>query len=387
MNTRHPKIPRAEIPRGIALLALAACAITPPALHARLPASQRAVRKVYADYHNTRLTRLTREHDGATSHWSYSATAIKSSRPDPSVNFNADLINPDDGRHQLATVLYPLAGMQSELDPDYLEYQILSAKTAHIDGFLVEWGFTTHRSELVRRALTALAKRYDFEIGINLCDRWLFQQLPSQRPDLTDRKALFTEFFRNYYFLVTVVFTEPVAVRFNNRPVMFLFGNGLTTPEFEQLRTSRASRWIPGVQSVVLLNSMKGVLWFNSQRSLLPGVQGVFPWAPPRECRGGDPAMLAHWYRYGTPGDAVGYQKNIAAFIKKARGLTGDGFDVPQVGIATPGFDNRGCAGWGFDFSHLPRGNGELYAAMWDYYPITRENSHYFAYKPYDNFI
>ena len=77
--------------------------------------------------------------------------------------------------------------------------------------------------------------------------------------------------------------------------------------------------------------------------------------------------MLAHWDRYGTQTDAVAYQKNIADFIKKARGLTIDGDQSPRVGIATPGFDNRGCAGWGFDFSHLPRGKGELYSAMWEY--------------------
>ncbi|MDR0353957.1 MAG: hypothetical protein LBI02_11665 [Opitutaceae bacterium] len=356
MNARRPTRPAA--PLALALLALA-----PAALFAQPAANPPAARKIYADYHNTRLTRA---HDGATGHWSYSATAAKSAQPHPSVNFNADLVGPD-GRHQLATVLYPLVGMQSELDPVYLEYQILSAKTAHIDGFLVEWGFATHRSELVRRALAGLAGRYDFEIGLNLCDRWLFQQLPWQRPELTDRKALFAEFFRNYHYLLTEVFPHPAAVRFRHRPVMFLFGNGLTPAEFEQLRTSKTTRSIPGAHPVVLLNSMKGAPWFDSRRGLLPGAQGVFPWVPPRERRAGDPAMLAHWDRYGTQADAVAYQKNIADFIKKARGLTADGDQAPRVGVATPGFDNRACAGWGFDFSHLPRGNGELYRAMWDH--------------------
>lgn len=48
------------------------------------------------------------------------------------------------GQHNIAAYEYPLVGMQSQYDPDNIEYQVLSAKTAGIDGFFVEWGYIDH---------------------------------------------------------------------------------------------------------------------------------------------------------------------------------------------------------------------------------------------------
>ena len=161
-------------------------------------------RKVYADYHSARYTR---EHDGALGIWKYSTIGKNSRLPNPVVNRNADLVE-ESGRHELASADYPLVGMQSELDPDYIEYQVLSAKAAHIDGFFVEWGYFEHGSDRIRRALTAAAVRYDFEIGINLCDRWLFQQLPGKRPELRERDQLVEEFIKNYRQLLRTIDAE-----------------------------------------------------------------------------------------------------------------------------------------------------------------------------------
>jgi len=331
-----------------------------------------AARKVYADYHSARYTR---EHDGALGLWKFSTVGRNSRLPNPVVNFNGDLVD-EHGRHQLPTTDYPLAGMQSELDPDYLEYQVLSAKTAHIDGFFVEWGFFDHASERIRRALTAVAARYGFEIGINLCDRWLFTQLPARRPELKERELLVAEFIRNFDGLVRVLADEPTAARFRGRPVVFLFGDGLSPGEFDRLNRAippQAAPWVlirprltgtpaPGGE---LIQTWDTAPWFDPATGFRPGVAGFFGWVPTRARTDGTGELRRQFDRYGTIGDSLDYLKLLAAAPHSG----------PRVSSATLGFDNRSSAGWGNDFSLLERGNGELYRAMWEFHLANESRS------------
>lgn len=105
-----------------------------------LPALAQNGKKVYADFHGVRYTR---QHDGKLGRWEMYANTEKSSTGRKSLCYNADLID-SEGRHEIAAMAYPQVGMQSNLDPDYIEYQILSAKAAKIDGFFIEWGFKPH---------------------------------------------------------------------------------------------------------------------------------------------------------------------------------------------------------------------------------------------------
>lgn len=322
-----------------------------------------APRKVYADYHNARYTR---EHDGALGLWKFSTVGRNSRLPNPVVNYNGDLMD-DHGRHQLPTTDYPLVGMQSELDPDYLEYQILSAKTAHIDGFFVEWGYFDHASEHIRRALTVLAARYDFEIGINLCDRWLFTQLPARRPEFKSRDQLVAEFRRNFSELTRILANEATSARYRERPVIFLFGDGLSPEEFDQVHRAIpqeiAAPWTlirPRFKGTVaedgtLIQSWDTSPWFEPATGFRPGVAGFFGWVPTRARTDGKDGLRRQFDRYGTIGDSLDYLKLLATAP-----ATG-----PRVSSATPSFDNRSSVGWGNDFSLLERGNGELYREMW----------------------
>ena len=106
-----------------------------------LPALAQNGKKVYADFHGVRYTR---QHDGKLGRWEMYANTEKSSTGRKSLCYNADLID-SEGRHEIAAMAYPQVGMQSNLDPDYIEYQILSAKAAKIDGFFIEWGIQASR--------------------------------------------------------------------------------------------------------------------------------------------------------------------------------------------------------------------------------------------------
>lgn len=127
-------------------------------------------KKVYADYHGVRYTR---QHDGQIGRWGMFATMPKTSTDIKYICRNADNIG-DDGHHEIAAKHYPMIGMQSNLDPDLIEYQILSAKAAGIDGFFIEWGFMPHENDNLLKAMQPIAAKYGFEIGVNWCDGWLY---------------------------------------------------------------------------------------------------------------------------------------------------------------------------------------------------------------------
>lgn len=324
-------------------------------------------RKIYADYHSPRYTR---ERDGAVGVWKFATVARTSKVPNPEVNRNPDLIDAD-GRHELAAAAYPLVGMQSELDPDYLEYQVLSAKTAGIDGFFVEWGFQEHSSEGIRQALTVVAARYDFEIGITICDRWLFMQLPTLKPEMKERAQFLAEFQRNYDFLRRTVLNAPTSPRFGGRPVLLLFGGGLTPEELRAIQASAASGAAEEPQIFIrpLLSAVSSGTndttspvwekspWYSPETGFASSVAGFFGWVPTRARTESLEKLPGAFDRYGTLPDAINYLRILHAAPNQ--GL--------RISCATPGFDNRTCAGWGSDFSYLPRGVGEIYRAMWKF--------------------
>ena len=117
--------------------------------------------------------RYTRAHDGKLGRWEMHAETAKSKTGRKTLCYNADFMDAA-GRHDIAAAAYPQAGMQSNLDPDYIEYQILSAKAAGIDGFFIEWGFMDHENDKLLKAMQPVAAKYGFEIGVNWCDGWLY---------------------------------------------------------------------------------------------------------------------------------------------------------------------------------------------------------------------
>lgn len=101
--------------------------------------------------------RYTRAHDGKLGRWEMHAETAKSKTGRKTLCYNADFMDAE-GRHDIAAVAYPEVGMQSNLDPDYIEYQILSAKAAGIDGFFIEWGFMDHENDKLLKAMQPVAR-------------------------------------------------------------------------------------------------------------------------------------------------------------------------------------------------------------------------------------
>ena len=192
-------------------------------------------KKVYADYHGVRYTR---EHDGKLGRWEMYADTPQSSTGRKTLCYNADLID-SQGRHDIAATAYPLCGMQSNLDPELLEYQILQAKTAGIDGFFIEWGFFPHENDLLLKSMQKAAAKYDFEVGVNWCDGWLYYNwITKIYPEIDSREAKTDYMVKCYQYLIDSVLSVSTAPVVDGYPVFYHFGPGATIEEWSKVRSS-----------------------------------------------------------------------------------------------------------------------------------------------------
>ena len=329
-------------------------------------------KKVYADYHGPRYTR---DIQGSTGLWSYTGNASKSKTTDTFVNYNGDLIGKD-GRNQIAATAYPIVGMQSQNDPDYIEYQILLAKTAHIDGFFVEWGFQEHSSNQQLQAMQKIAEKYDFKIGVNWCDAWLFYDwITKYRPEVVTREDKLHAFEGEVQYLIDQVFNTTTGPTYDGHPIIYLFGGGPTPQEFEPIKDSSylipeglKEPWffrrapIGGSQSTTgeVNYKYENTDWHKVKLEK-PLVEGPFGWMPPR-VRDASTEQYSKWDKYATSEDVVSYLDTLTKAINN---------ESAQIklrnSVVVPGMDNRGCAGWGTNFTFIPRENGKTYEDMWNF--------------------
>lgn len=325
-------------------------------------------KKVYADYHGVRYTR---QHDGKLGRWEMYGNTEKSATGIKNLCYNADLIGPD-GKRNIAAVAYPLVGMQSNLDTDYIEYQILSAKVAKIDGFFIEWGFLPHENDDLLRAMKPIAAKYDFEIGVNWCDGWLYYDwITKIYPKINTRQAKTEYMAKCYQYLVDSVFTGPTAPLVNGRPVFYHFGAGATPEEYQQV-LSMVKLPVGMKQPVALrrwadwgkLENNQYIPVRYSEKMEAWKALGEIPtaWLPAR-VRTRDEAHTS-WDNYAT-------QEDVLAFMSPFRDSiwhSSNPVYIVKSGFAMPGMDNSGCAGWGRGhFFYIPRNDGTTYENMWKY--------------------
>ena len=333
-------------------------------------------KKIYADYHGTRYSR---EHDGSMGRWSYYKQFTKSESPVKFLCFNADNIL-ENGRHDIAAAHYPLSGLQSDLDPDYIEYQILTAKAAGIDGFFIEWGFPEHESTRLLRAFIKVAAKYKFEIGVNWCDGWLYYDwITKIRPEIKTREDKSKHFYKSFQYLVDSVFAGPTAPIVKGTPVFYLFSGGINADEYQQYVIDRGLKLPTGMKQPVALRRFFTNGKLVNDVYTAPATKTEFdkwirfgmsptPWIPNRihTPAGNNPL----WNAVGRMDDIPGYMSSYKAV------WDGDsGMQVPiRSGFAAPGFDNRGCAGWGHEvFYQIPRDSGAYFKKMWAYNMASKD--------------
>lgn len=338
-------------------------------------------KKVYADYHGVRTTR---ELNAGFNLWQYASLTTGTANGPKSLAYNPDIIL-ETGRHDIAAANYPVVDMQSQFDPAYLEYQILSAKAAGIDGFWIEWGYIDHPSNTLLKTMQPIAAKYDFEIGVNWCDAWLFTQtwVTSSRPEITTREDKLQYFKECLQYLIDDVFTGPTAPRVNGMPVFYLFGGGILPEELQWIENQEYN--LPeGTAFPAILRRISPPGRITGG-NYVPGsplaaasawsATGIIPaaWMPER-LRPGTPTSAFPTYDYYALGaDAAAY---LGGFNTE---IWSDPAVQVKSGFAAPGMDNIGCGGWSdadARFYIIPRNNGDTYRGMWQYNVDNRDKLH-----------
>lgn len=325
-------------------------------------------KKVYADYHGVRYTR---QHDGQIGRWGMFATMPKTSTDIKYICRNADNIG-DDGRHEIAAKHYPMIGMQSNLDPDLIEYQILSAKAAGIDGFFIEWGFMPHENDNLLKAMQPIAAKYGFEIGVNWCDGWLYYDwITKIYPDIKTRADKTKYMEKCFKYLADNVFTGKTAPVVNGRPVFYHFGGGATPEEFTQVLNANKD-FVEKTNPVML---RRWADWGKLENDIYKPVtysQKMEEWKKLGEV---PTAWIPARVRERNAGhlgcDFWASKEDVLRFMEPFRDqvwLSDNPAYTVKCGFVIPGMDNHGCGGWGHSkFYEIDRYNGKLYDAMWQY--------------------
>ena len=329
-------------------------------------------KKVYADYHGPRYKR---EHDGNVGNWGYSGEAKNTNTENKKVVKNADLFL-ENGQRDLAAEAYPLVDMQSQMDEDYQEYQILLAKMANIDGFFIEWGFPGHGTDQQLDTMMEVAEKYNFEIGINWCDAWHMKDWITQiKPDVVTREEKVEEAVNSLSTILDKLYASPVGALYDGHPLIYLFGGGFEKEEWKKISAEvqipsqflEKKPWYFRRASVSgKVNEEGKVDYTYTGANWHEAVDGPFGWVPER-VRNAVEDGVSGFDVYGTKEDCLSYLE-----LLKQTFITDK--EIPlRNSVVSPGMDNRSCAGWGDKYKYIDRESGELYKALWEYNVQNRD--------------
>lgn len=329
----------------------------------------KADKKIFAEYHNPRYTR---ELDGELGNWAYTNESKSSKAAVRRCNYNADLID-EKGRNQLAAVHYPVIGMQSQNDPDYIEYQILLAKLAYIDGFMTDFRHLEDEAGVTQlELLHTTAKKYKFEVGVDWCDAQIFYSLKKVRPDLDSREKQIDYCKNIFRYLLRRIYQDETGANISGHPVILLFGDGFTFEEYCRLKKEAESYtdkepWYfrrtmmdcdYDGQCVKYSFDEKHEYFTKEHRKEIAGPFGWVPFRVRDAVADGKP----YWDVYATKEDCLAYLETLRTHAAENK----DSYQA-WISIAAPGMDHRGCMAWGRAISYIERGKGEVYSAMWEY--------------------
>lgn len=329
---------------------------------------------VIADYF---AHHVSRAHDAQIGPWLIDNVARKSQADQTRFVYNADLID-EQGRHQLAAPAYPLLGLQSDMDRDYQEFQILLAKVAHIDGFSLEWAYPGDGSaDAILRSMMATARHYDFKLGVTWIEGSFFDWLPKRREDVETREDTLREFGRAVEYLLDEIYASDVGIVVEGHPLILLFsGPNSATPEEFAAAVNPVLEERAGPRPWFLKRGGIGTKESHARgyfNKWAPIIDGTFGW------------ISAHSNQYPTPTpphlqgkvDHFLVGEHMTRYLDRLRKwnqrFVDEGKFSYRMQSVCPGFDNRGCAGWGNDLAYLGRENGKHYRRQWQQHVEHRD--------------
>ena len=238
----------------------------------------------------------------------------------------------ENGRRDIASVYYPMIGPYDGRDPVVLEYHMLTAKAAGIEGFIADWYGPDTYSDQVFSAMVKAAERYGMTVAICLEEKTFFPGYSAAK----DRAEVRKEMARQIRHVLDRHATSRAYYRRNGAPVFFMFngyGNG------------------PAGPATLSPEELKEVLQSFHDPSVLL-VRGHFE----------PPYLDIGLGNYAWCGDTR-YRTNFYAAALAARA---DNRIALCAGAASPGFDDSGVYGWGNGPRVTDRRGTLEYEENWD---------------------
>jgi hypothetical protein len=225
--------------------------------------------------------------------------------------------DPDDvlpnGRRDIASVYYPLIGPYDSRNPAVIEYHLLTAKAAGIEGLVADWYGPEDYTDVVFAEVVKAAERYGLSVALCLEEKTFFPGYATvqSRAEVMDVMARQVRYVLDHYAV------SPAYLRRDGRPVFFIF-NG-------HEKGSLGNHWL-------------------SPEEVEQVQQGLGDDAPMLVRGQADPAFAGVVKAgYGWCGNAA-YRES---FYRGGRALKDEGRLTCLVGPVCPGFDDSGVNGWG----------------------------------------
>lgn len=261
-------------------------------------------------------------------HWQWHGTA-----DDPLAKKHyPENIRKDTGLRDIASAYSPLIGPYDSLDDEVIEYHILTAKAAGIEGFVVDWYGPNNSINEALKKLFDIALKYDFKVGVCYEEKITFPvyQYPKDRQEAVGLAI------KNFKYIIDTYGHYKNYLTYNGSPVILMFlGDGI---------------WKGFGQKVFRNNELNQIIeylnkygWVFIREHLNKGVKNLkagFAWV-------GDEAYN-EWF-YQSAGD-----------------FKDQGWLDLVIGAVNPGFDDTGVWGWGGGPRVTSRNNGKLYKEYWE---------------------
>lgn len=275
--------------------------------------------KVMAHYMPWFKRQITDSGDTDWSHWQWYG---KGKKHDPD-----DIL--ENGRHDIASVYYPLIAPYDSHDPDVIEYHIVTAKLAGIEAFMCNWYGPNSFTDKAVAAMLPIAQKYDFKIGICLEEKAIYPPYSN----CENRQQLVAELRRHIEHILIQYTDSPALLKHDGRALLFIFNsfgdgplgsNNMSPEEFTQARSM-----LP--KHLLIRNHLDS--------NHFPAADGPYLWCAEKEARE---------QRYQTVKDiaAAGGASYFSA-------------------SASPGFDDSGVNGWGNIIRKTGRRGVEEYSDTW----------------------
>ncbi len=291
----------------------------------------------------------SRAHSGKWRMWNYRNKFVR---------HNPDALD-EHGRPDVASVYYPSIGSYDQTDPAAVENHCQLAKMAGIDGFIFDLGearsFGNRRADWRLESMRLYAKtmaRYGLKAVICYEDKvhWIWNRTLTTREqavaaahfDLTAWLKLFTD--------------AKVQYTINGRPLVMFFsyqheveGKGVSRLSPAELK-AWLDRYPPERRPVVATQ------WFK--REYKGVINGPYDWTLSAKA----PAEMKPLRQYA---DLPIVKKLYAKRRRRNEHWLESGTADFLMTGAYPGFDDRGCWGWGTGPRLVPREDGKLYRYVW----------------------